>query len=248
MVERARHEREQTPAIEEATEDAAAGERAGALGPDDTEEPERGRRGFLGPPTGYYFYGVVRSRGAWRQRGAEREEIVRVRYRDLEALVKSVPFRLPVMDAEHVQDHQRAVELILRRSTILPAPYGVVFRGRRGVVRFLEDQYLVLDEGLAFLEGHLELRLHIVPAAPGDPPAELEDLAVHAYAELRRFARAAIPFPRDGRRLITAAFLVERNAWIEFINRSDDLSSAHPELIFDVTGPWPPYDFVRMSV
>lgn len=236
------------PAIEEAPEDPASGEGEESPPSNGAEEPERGRRGLLGPPSGFYFYGVVRSRGAWRQRGNERDEIVRVRYRDLEALVRSVPFRLPVMDAEHVQDHQRAVEQVMRRATVLPAPYGVVFRGRRAVVRFLEDQYLVLDEGLAFLEGHFELRLHVVPAAPGDPPAELEDLAVHAYAELRRFARAAIPFPRDGRRLITAAFLVERHAWIEFINRSDDLSSAHPELIFDVTGPWPPYDFVRMSV
>ncbi len=136
----------------------------------------------------------------------------------------------------------------MRRGTVLPAPYGVVFRGRRALVRFLEDQYLALDEGLAFLEGHWELRVHAAPARGEEPSVELIDGADHVYAELRRSARAAIPFPRDEGRLLSAAFLVPRSSWIEFVNRAEDLVSARPSLTFDVTGPWPPYDFVRMSV
>ncbi len=203
------------------------------------------RRSRSGGQTGFYFYGVVRTRG-WRGK-AEGEDVLRVRYRDLDALVRAVPFALPGMEPAHVQAHQRVVEAIMRRATILPAPYGVVFRGRRALVRFLEDQYLALDEGLAFLEGHWELRVHATPRGAEEPSPELEELAIHIYADLRRTARAAIPFPRDGRRLLSAAFLVERGAWIEFVNRADDLVGAQPLLAFDITGPWPPYDFVRMS-
>jgi len=212
-------------------------------------EHETGRgftgRSRAGGDRGFYFYGVVRTRG-WRGRG-EGEDVLRVRYRDLDALVRAVPFKLPGLDPAHVQAHQRVVETIMRRATILPAPYGVVFRGRRALVKFLEDQYLALDEGLAFLEGHWELRIHATPRGTEEPSAELEELAIQIYAELRRTARAAIPFPREGRRLLSAAFLVERGAWIEFVNRADDLVAAQPLLAFDITGPWPPYDFVRMS-
>ncbi len=111
----------------------------------------------------------------------------------------------------------------------------------------MQDQYLVLDEGLSLLDGHWELRLHIGPAAVGEAQDELSDVDMSIYSELRHFARAAVPFPADTRRLVSAAFLVERTAWIEFVERSDDLGAAHPELVFDVTGPWPAYDFVHIA-
>src|SRR5690606_36884213 len=133
----------------------------------------------------------------------------------------------------------------MRRSTILPVPYGIVFGGRRQLIRVLQEQYLILDEGLSFVDGHWELRLHVTPSAPAEPPEELSDLAMECYSELRRHARAAVTLQREGRRLLTAAFLVDRSTWIEFVERADDLGTTHTDLAFDVTGPWVPYDFVR---
>jgi hypothetical protein len=196
------------------------------------------------PLQAMYFYGVTRARG-WLSGRVEDEDVVRVRYRDIEALVRPAAYEIPPLDAEHVQAHQRALERVMRRATVLPAPYGIVFRGRRQLIRLLHDQYLVLDEGLSFLEGHWELRLHIGTVLPAAAP-DLQDVATEVYAELRRFARAAVPFPREERRLFSAAFLVERAVWLEFMERAGDLGSAHPELSFDITGPWPPYDFVRI--
>jgi hypothetical protein len=196
-----------------------------------------------GASDGLYLYGVTRSR-AWRV-GGEGDGLVRVRYRDLEALVRPVAYRVPRLDDDGVREHQRFVETAMRKGTILPAPYGVVFRGRRSAIRFLEDQYIALDEGLAFLDGHWELRLHI---AGDDEVGDLRELATHLYSELRRFARAAIPLASGEGRLMSAAFLVERSGWIEFIERSDDLGLANPQLVFDVTGPWPPYDFVSFQL
>lgn len=193
-------------------------------------------------PGGLYLYGFARTR-SWRSTGADPEELVKVRYRDVEALVRPTVYQLPRLDDAGIHEHQRTVEGAMRRGTILPAPFGLVFRGRRAVVRFLEDQFIVLDEGLAFLDGHWELRLHV----SGDDEDEgLRDLALHLYSELRRFARAAIPLAVGEGRLLSAAFLVQRSAWIDFVERSDDLGVTHPELGFDVTGPWPPYDFVRI--
>lgn len=206
-------------------------------------KPERASGAAGAASDGLYLYGVVRSR-AWRA-GGEGDDMVRVRYRDLEALVRPAAYRVPRLDDSGVHEHQRFVEAAMRRGTILPAPFGVVFRGRRAAIRFLEDQYIALDEGLAFLDGHWELRLHIA----GDPEEQdLKELATHLYSELRRFARAAIPLASGEGRLLSAAFLVERSAWIEFVERSDDLGTTHPELVFDVTGPWPPYDFVSFQL
>lgn len=191
---------------------------------------------------GLYLYGIARSR-SWRTAG-EGDPVIMVRYRDLDALVRPVPYRIPELDDTTLAEHQRMVDGSLRRGTVLPAPFGIVFRGRRAVIRFLEDQYIVLDEGLAFLDNHWELRLHIAPV--DEQAGTLTDLATHLYSELRRFARAAIPLRAREGRLLSAAFLVERGAWIEFVERAEDLERANPDLTFDVTGPWPPYDFVRI--
>jgi hypothetical protein len=190
-----------------------------------------------------YFLGVTRAGG--RRGSRSTDDLSTVRYRDLEALVRPAPYETPALGKEELQAHQQMVENAMRRDTILPAPYGIVFRSRRHVIRFLEDQYIVLDEALAFLDGHWELRLHI-SAAEDDAGPELHELATHLYSELRRFARAAVPL--DEGDILGAAFLVDRTAWIEFVERADDLSTSHPEVSFDITGPWPPYDFVKMNV
>lgn len=198
--------------------------------------------------TGLYFYGVVRAR-AWRGRERRREGAVqRVRYRDMEALVRPVPFVLPSDSMRSVDEHQRIVEMVMRRTTILPAPFGIVFKSRRDLIKLMQDQYLVLDEGLSLLDGHWELRLHITASAVGEVADELGDVAMSIYAELRHFARAAVPFPKDTKRLASAAFLVDRTTWVEFVERIEDFGTHHPNLSFDVTGPWPPYDFVRIVV
>ena len=140
----------------------------------------------VGPPQAMYFYGVVRAR-TWRSGRGEDEEVARVRYRDIEALVRPSAYVVPPLDQEHVQAHQRAVERAMRRGTILPAPYGVVFRGRRQLIRLLQDQYLVFDEGLSFLDGHWELRLHVTLSAAADHRAEMRAVGTSIYTELRRF-------------------------------------------------------------
>jgi hypothetical protein len=194
---------------------------------------------------GLYLYGIVRARG-WRGFERRASEIQRIRYRDIEALVKTTGFELPRDVDAGLAEHQKVVEGMMRRATVLPAPFGVVFKGKRPLIRMLQDQYLVFDEGLALLEGHWELRLHIAPAAVGEVEDVLSNEAMEIYAELRRFARAAVPFPSEGKRVLSAAFLVDRTSWVEFIERIEDFGSNHAALTFDVTGPWPAYDFVRL--
>lgn len=215
------------------------------------EEPTAGdddRPDIEGGGTGaYYLYGVTRSR-AWRPGARDQADgVQRLRYRGLEALTRSAVFETPELDDAAVLGHQRVLDSALRRGTVLPAPFGIVFRNRRQVLRMLQTQYDVLQDGLEFLDGHWELRIHMLPAPGHTVNAALSDMAMQVYTELRRGVRAGVPFAReDERRLLSAAFLVERSAWLDFMHRADDIGSQHPDLSFDITGPWPAYDFVRI--
>jgi hypothetical protein len=194
---------------------------------------------------GLYLYGVVRAR-AGRSITRANREIQRVRYRDIEALVRNTMFELPAAEGEGVKQHQEVVEMMMRRVTILPVPYGIVFKGRRPLVKLLQDQYLVFDEGLSLLDGHWELRLHISAQASDKTADMLSDESMEIYSELRRYSRAAVTFANGPERLLSAAFLVDRTSWVEFIERVEDFQFHHSGLAFDVTGPWPAYDFVRV--
>ena len=198
-----------------------------------------------GDHPGLYLYGVVRAR-AGRMITRGQREIQRVRYRDIEALARTTRFQLPESSGEGVKAHQEVVEGMMRRVTILPVPFGLVFKGRRPLVRLLQEQYLVFDEGLSLLDGHWELRLHISAKTPGKHEAALSDESVEIYSDLRRYARAAVTFVTEHDRLLSCAFLVDRTSWVEFIERIEDIEHHHETLSFDVTGPWPAYDFVRI--
>jgi hypothetical protein len=47
--------------------------------------------------------------------------------------------------------------------------------------------------------------------------------------------------------VLSAAFLVNRSNWLQFMDQAEELGLRYTDLVFDVTGPWPPYDFVRMT-
>lgn len=194
-------------------------------------------------PDGLYLYAVARSRNRRGRDTSGADALIRVRFRDLEAVVRPTTYAVPDVDDAGVVEHQRVVERIMRRASVLPAPFGIVFLGRRAVLRFIEDQYIALDEGLDFLDGGWEMRLHVL----GDPDVpQLRAEAAQLYTDLRQAARAAIPLRTDEGRLLSAAFLVDRTEWIRFAEQVEDLDSAHPDLTFDLTGPWPPYDFVNV--
>ncbi len=207
--------------------------------PRDPAPDEPGRR----------LLGVVHSerrRGPlWALPSSERYDAEVVRYRDLAALVYPGPVEEDAGLPE-VLAHHRRLEALLQRETVAPAPYGIVFRARRDVTRFLKEQYVELGDALALVEGRWEFRLHLAPVQAEFADALALDLATHIYAELRRVAHAAVPFPRDEARRFSSAFLVDRVGTRAFLERLEEMKRTHPDLLLESTGPWPPYDFVLM--
>ncbi|HEV7586526.1 MAG TPA: GvpL/GvpF family gas vesicle protein, partial [Longimicrobium sp.] len=165
---------------------------------------------------------------------------------DVAALVAPAPPQGADDDPLHVTARHWEVHRALLAGDVVPAPAGMVFAGDPEVATFLAESYTTLRSALARVRGRWEYRLHVSLADAAFPETRALDLATHMYAELRRLARAAVPFPRDPPRVLSAAFLVERGASDAFRDRVDQLSALNSALELDLTGPWPPYDFVAM--
>jgi hypothetical protein len=181
-------------------------------------------------------------------------ETTLVPFRDLCAVVsEQKAFTLDEATPDVVRRHRAIVDAIFRRAAVLPAPVGVVFRAPDVLKRWMELHYVSLTGALEFVEDRVAARVHIVRADGRDEDLEAgSDLAAAAsesFRALRRRAVAAVPLRLEKVTglALSGAFLVERDLWKEFLGAVEEQHDAHHLLRFDVTGPWAPYDFVRMQ-
>jgi hypothetical protein len=175
-------------------------------------------------------------------------------FRDLCAVVsEQKAFALADSSQDSIIAHRAVIDSVFRNAPVLPAPVGVVFRTPDVIKRWMELHYVSLSDALAFVEDRAVARVHILRA--DGKPDELEagsDLAAAAAESLRalrRKAAASVPLRLEEVTglALSAAFLVDRELWREFQVAVDEQRDAHQRLQFDVTGPWAPYDFVRMQ-
>lgn len=181
-----------------------------------------------------------------------------IAFRDLAAVVQDAPFVRAPLAAEDVSWHRAVVDGLFAERPVLPAPPGIVFPARDAVARWLELHYGALIDALAFLDGRGEARVHVarVPVTPAHGVPSLDALAPDvsaaagdAFRHLRKHAVASVVMrpPEDRPATALASFLVERERWAQFEAAVLEEGRRDPELRYRVTGPWPPYDFVRMQ-
>ena len=73
--------------------------------------------------------------------------------------------------------------------------------------------------------------------------------AAESLRQLRRSAVTTVPLRVEKVTgiVLSAAFLVEQELWKDFANQVVEQSQRATNLRFELTGPWPPYDFVQMQ-
>lgn len=174
-----------------------------------------------------------------------------VRTRDVAALVRPAPYAPAASSPDDVRRYRDVIAQVFEHATIVPAPCGTVFRSTEQVRRWLDQNYIALCEGLHFLAGRCEGRVHVTRRAGDEAPdaSAAQRAAEACYEHLRRGAAAALVLPASSdEAVLDAAFLVERERWSEFADVVDAQAREHAAFDVDCTGPWPPYDFVRLEL
>jgi hypothetical protein len=120
------------------------------------------------------------------------------------------------------------------------------------VARWLDTHYIALSEGIMFVEGRCEARVHITApedGAPEEEQARRTSVAAESFRALRRRVAAAVPLrTEDHRSVLSSAFLVDRTRWDEFVAAVGEQGRLNEALSYTLTGQWPPYDFVRLEL
>lgn len=184
-----------------------------------------------------------------------------VPFRMLGAVVAPARYARTSLDETEMSDYTRVLEEVQSNTAVLPAPPGTVFRTRESLARWLELHYFTLTQALGVVEGHGEARVVITKSAAVDPKdatageikekaKQLASVASDSMRVLRGQAAATISLPvaEDDTTVIAhASFLVDMERWGLFAELVAKEDQRHTDLDFRVSGPWPPYDFVRME-
>jgi Gas vesicle synthesis protein GvpL/GvpF len=175
-------------------------------------------------------------------------------YRALAAIVEPSPYTVSSLGDDEMGNYVRVLEESHSRSTVLPAPPGTVFQSQSTLMRWLELHYFTLTEALSVVEGHAAARVSVTThgSEEDDSRKSLAGLAAESLRLLRSQAAATVSLPiadgddEDGV-VARASFLVDTQRWQAFTDTVSAEAKRQPALDFRVTGPWPPYDFVRMQ-
>jgi hypothetical protein len=173
--------------------------------------------------------------------------------RELAAVAEEGDFRVREVSVSDVERHLDVVRDVFRQDTVLPAPVWTVFRTTDLLQKWMELHYVALSDALAWVEGRYAARVHITRAegreSDKEAGSDLAAVAADASRALRRHAVASVPLRNEEITgiVLSAAYLVERDLWQEFADAVGDEIERHPMVRIELTGPWPPYDFVRFQ-
>lgn len=176
-----------------------------------------------------------------------------VPFRAIAAVVAPAAYQRPTLTEERVQAYAQIVEETFRYAPILPAPAGTIFRSRSALGRWLELHYVTLSDALALVDGSSAARVTVrLREAPENEETvrEWHLVATEIMRTLRGNASALAILDHatsDERIIGIASFLIERERWTAFEAGVVAESKRHPSLELAMTGPWPPYDFVKMQ-
>jgi len=199
------------------------------------------------------LYGVGAIDSAQLASPAEGTQLVR--YRALAAIVEPSSYNSVRLDDGEMEKYLRVVDEIHAHSAVLPAPPGTVFRSIATLNEWMELHYFTLTEALSSVEGHSSARVTIFRQVKPDEGAAQKSLSAQAAESLRLLrthAGATVTLPvaeADAEEgiVVRASFLVETDKWPAFEEAVSAESKRQGALDLRISGPWPPYDFVRMQ-
>lgn len=178
-----------------------------------------------------------------------------VHHRGLGAIVEPAAYSAVELDEAETERYTAVLEEAFESGPILPAPPGTVFRSHDTLAHWLELHYFTLTQAMSVVEGQVAGRVSIEAGGEvkeKDATKTFKALGAETLRLLRGHAAATVVLPlteeetKDG--LVgRASFLVASDRWDAFQKTVAQEGKRQPALEVRLTGPWPPYDFVRMQ-
>jgi hypothetical protein len=198
--------------------------------------------------------------------GLEQAPLAVERLHGIDAVVGVVDRERIEQSEDAVLTHARVVdELTGLNDAVLPARFGRGYPDAAALRDAVAEQADALRLALDRVRGCLELGLRVLSEPSDSGPTgqsgreymldrldrrnRVQRLADEVHAPLAALARAETrTVAATPQLLLSAAYLVPRDALERFQSAVQELEDIHPELSLACTGPWPPYSFATAEL
>jgi hypothetical protein len=173
--------------------------------------------------------------------------------RELAAVTEEGDYSAREVETGEVERHVEVIRELFDHDAVLPTPVGTVFRSVEVLQRWMELHYVALSDALAWVEDRVGARVHVTRANgrvdERQAGVDLAAVASEIARSLRRHAVASVPLRNEEvtGMVLSAAYLIEEELWQEFVEAVEDERERHSHVKIELSGPWPPYDFVRLQ-
>ena len=122
----------------------------------------------------FYIYGIINNINANFSKiyGFGHEQLVKISYSDIAAIVSRIDTEFPKMSANqsfhdlnafstYAFTHEKSIELVMEKTTILPMKFGVVYNNEEDIDNLLREKYTYFKENLVKLDSKVEIGIKI---------------------------------------------------------------------------------------
>ena len=227
-------------------------------------------------PEGQYVYCVIETGGARNFGpigiGERGDAVITIAYRDLSAVVSSVPMNKYVVSSKTISAHERVIEMVMRDYTVLPVRFYTVAPNAEDIRNLLRRRYPEFKRLLREMDNKVELGLKcrwrdmntvLKEVVEESKNRNATDQIIKLALQDKK-AREGEPIIQPLRKisgnfclnqtygddmLMNAAFLVDKSREKEFDNEVARLAAQHEgRIAFKYIGPAPPYSFVNIAI
>ncbi len=201
---------------------------------------------------GRYVYCIIKSAGekkSFGNFGFGGEEVYTIAYRDFAPVVSNAPMKNYDVNQEEVVIHKQVVGQVMKKQSVIPVAYGMVFKNKKLVLVSMSAGYAAIKKAMLAVDNKIELGVKAV--LPKDTPVDekIAQCKSDFMVSLKKLASQSKELKLFSERLVfNASFLVDRNKTDEFSFEVERLGSKYSNLKIQYSGPWPPYNFVDINI
>jgi len=168
-------------------------------------------------------------------------------YKDVSAVVSDCSDLNPQPSEENAKIHENVIkEIMISSNSVVPMAFGMIFANEKILKSIIKTAYIAVKKALNAVEGKLELGVRVIAKEGAENRNGISDEIFGTLKEKSEETKKGNLF--SDRLILNGHFLVKKDRMGEFSNNVEELESKYPNLKFHYSGPWAPYNFVKINI
>ncbi|MCC4769479.1 hypothetical protein FXV91_04490 [Methanosarcina sp. DH2] len=203
---------------------------------------------------GKYVYCIIKAQeeqDSFGNIGFQGKEVYTIKYKEFSPVVSDVPFKkYELENEEEVKTHTYVVNEVMKRHSVIPVAYGMIFKNKKLVDISMRSGYKAMRKSIKIVDNRVELGVKVI--LPQDFDGDLqkaEQCKSEFLTDLKQIAFDSKDMSLFSKRLImNTSFLVEKDKIEAFSDEIERLETKYDSFKIQYSGPWSPYNFVDIHI